>query len=348
MTTGGSMTSSTIEQARHIRTRNFGDTLCLHSVIYPIDYCTSGCTYCGLSTLLAQEGAHGVRGAMPPATFDWLIHELADAGYQVHELVFGTVAEDQDLLTKRIVRWVERARAAHPESYLIVNCDTLHQDGYHRLKDAGADAIWTFMEVMSPDIYAQKHRSGLKADQAQRLEAPQRIREAGMAVGNALLWGLVPDWKAEFDQFVSWSKEVGGFDFVATPVQQTITLPEGTSPPKGFDINPPLTVSLDLYLEICAHLRLAFPDAHLVANTRLDPGFVYGQVSEITDMCNGYVWTGARSHPTQQLVSIGHVKSDTTQMNFYNPGADPAAIQEICPPGVTIDLSFNGRRNTVG
>jgi biotin synthase-like enzyme len=341
------MTSSTIEQACHIRTKNFGDALRLHSVIYPIDFCTSGCTYCGLSTLLAREGAHGVRGAMRPAAFDWLIHELADVGYQVHELVFGTVAEDQKLLTKRVVRWVERARAAHPDSYLIVNCDTLHQDGYYRLKDAGADAIWTFMEVMSPDIYSQKHRSGLKADQQQRLEAPQRIRNAGMAVGNALLWGLAPDWKAEFDRFVAWSKEVGGFDFVATPVQQTITLPEGTSAPEGFDINPPLTISLDLYLEICAHLRLAFPDAHLVANTRLDPNFVYGQVSKITDMCNGYVWTGARSHPTQQLVSIGHVKSDTTQMNFYNPGADPATIQQVCPPGVTVDLSFDGRRKTV-
>lgn len=342
------MTSNTIEQARRIRTENFGDALCLHSVIYPIDYCTSGCTYCGLSTLLAQEGAHGVRGAMQPRTFDWLVHNLADAGYQVHELVFGTVAEDQDWLTKRVVRWVERARAAHPESYLIVNCDTLHQDGYRRLSDAGADAVWTFMEVMSPDLYAQKHRSGLKADQAQRLEAPQRIREAGLAVGNALLWGLASDWKAEFDQFVAWSKEVGGFDFVATPVQQTITLPEGTSAPEGFDIDPPLTVSVQLYLEICAHLRLAFPDAHLVANTRLDPGFVYGQVSEITDMCNGYVWTGARSHPTEQLVSTGHFKSDTTQMNFHNPGADPAAIQRLCPPGVTVDLSFDAHRNAVG
>ncbi|SCL30779.1 hypothetical protein [Micromonospora inyonensis] len=342
------MTSSNIEQARRIRTKNFGNALRLHSVIYPIDFCTSGCTYCGLSTLLAKEGAHGVRGAMRPATFDWLIRELADAGYQIHELVFGTVAEDQDLLTKRIVRWVERARAAHPESYLIVNCDTLHQDGYHRLKDAGADAIWTFMEVMSPDIYSQKHRSGLKADQAQRLQAPQRIRNAGLAVGNALLWGLVPDWKAELEQFVAWSKEVGGFDFVATPVQQTITLPQGTSAPEGFDIDPPLTISLDLYLEICAHLRLAFPDAHLVANTRLDPDFVYGKVSEITDMCNGYVWTGARSHPAEQLVSIGHIKSDTTQMNFHNPGADATAIQQICPPGVTVDLSFDGRRTAIG
>jgi biotin synthase-like enzyme len=334
------MTSSTIERARHIRTKNFGDALCLHSVIYPIDYCTSGCTYCGLSTLLAQEGAHGVRGAMPPATFDYLIHELADAGYRVHELVFGTVAVDQAQLTKRVVRWVQRARAAHPESYLIVNCDTLHQDGYHRLKDAGADAVWTFIEVMSPDLYARKHRHGLKADQAERREAPQRIRDAGMAVGNALLWGLAPDWRAEFDQFVAWSTEVGGFDFVATPVQRTITLPEGTSAPEGFDIDPPLSVSPDLYLDICARLRLAFPDSHLVANTRLDPGFVYGRVSEIADMCNGYVWTGARSHPSQQLVPVGHVKSDTTQMNFYNPGADPATIQRICPPGVTVDLNF--------
>jgi hypothetical protein len=60
------------------------------------------------------------------------------------------------------------------------------------------------------------------------------------------------------------------------------------------------------------------------------------------------VWTGARSHPTQELVSIGHVKSDTTQMNFHNPGADPAAIQQLCPPGVTVDLSFDARRSAVG
>lgn len=329
-----------LTEAREIRRTNFGGDFRLHSVIYPIDYCTSGCTYCGLSTLLAKEGAHGVRGQMRPHTFDWLMDQLMDNGYHVHELVFGTVAEDQRRLTERVARWVERARAKDPDGFLIVNCDTLRPQDYVTLKNAGADAIWTFMEVMSPEIYRSKHRSGLKSDQDQRLEAPGRIRDAGLMVGNALLWGLALDWEAELERFIAWSHEVGGFDFVATPVQQPLTLPDGSVAPDYFDVAPPLSVDLELYLTICARLRVAFPTAHLVANTRLDPTFVYGEVSAVNDMCNGYVWTGAKSHPERDLAADGHVKSDSTQMDFYNPGADPTAIQQLCPPDITVRLDL--------
>jgi hypothetical protein len=97
-----------LDQAEQIRSQNFGTELGLHSVIYPIDYCTSGCTYCGLSTLLAREGAHGVRGAMPPENFDWLMRHLQQLGYRVHELVFGTVAEDQARLADRVANRSDR------------------------------------------------------------------------------------------------------------------------------------------------------------------------------------------------------------------------------------------------
>jgi biotin synthase-like enzyme len=331
-------TDSLLLEAQAVRRANFGDTLRLHSVIYPLDFCTSGCTYCGLSTLL--KDVHDVRGGMRPETFKRLMTELVELGYHVHELVFGTVAEDQELLATRIARWVARAREIDPDAYLIVNCDTLQPAGYRRLKDAGADAIWTFMEVMTPEIYANKHRSGLKADQHQRLEAPLRMRDAGLAVGNALLWGLTKDWRAEFDQFVEFSRQVGGFDFVATPVQQTLTLLEGAEAPADFDIVPPLIVTEAQYREICANLRLAFPDSHLVANTRLAPEFVYGEISKITDTCNGYVWTGSLSHPKEELAKPGHVQSASSQMDFFNPGSRPDIIQKMCPSDISVQLSL--------
>lgn len=329
-----------LAEAQAVRRGTHGNRLTLHSVIYPLDYCTSGCTYCGLSALLARHGAHGVRGGMPPETFDAVVGQLKNIGYGVHELVFGTVADDQTRLADRVARWVERARRIDQDAYLIVNCDTLQPAGYRTLKDAGADAVWTFMEVMSPEIYQSKHQAGLKSDQAQRLAAPLRIREAGLAVGNALLWGLAPDWETEFQQFVEYAEQVGGFDFVATPVQQDITLPVGATAPAGFDAAPPLRVGLELYLDIVARLRLAFPSSRLVANTRLDPSFVYGRVSTVADMCNGYVWTGSRSHPKAALAAPGHVASDETQMNFFNPGAEPERIQALCPDGIEVRLEL--------
>lgn len=330
--------NSLLLDAQELRREKFQNTLRLHSVIYPLDFCTSGCTYCGLSTLL--KNAHDVRGGMPPETFNRLLTELVDLGYRTHELVFGTVAEDQDRLATRIARWVERTRAIDPTGYVIVNCDTLQPAGYRRLKDAGTDAIWTFMEVMTPEIYASKHRSGLKADREQRMEAPLRMRDAGLAVGNALLWGLARDWRAEFDQFVEWSRQVGGFNFVATPVQQTLTLLEGAQAPAGFDVSPPLIITANIYLEICVNLRLAFPDAYLVANTRLDPNFVYGEVSKVTDTCNGYVWCGAPSHPKDGLAKSGHVQTASNQMDFFNPGARPEDIQKMCPPEITLQMEL--------
>jgi 2-iminoacetate synthase len=329
-----------VASAEEVRRQNFGSALRLHSVIYPIDFCTSGCTYCGLSSLLARERAHGARGRMRAETFDFVMRSLVDLGYHVHELVFGTVVEDQSRLADLVAGWVELARQRDPEGYLIVNCDTLQPEGYQRLRDAGTDAVWTFMETMTPENYHAKHRFGLKSDMAQRLEAPHRIRGAGMAVGNALLWGLSTDWEGEFEKFVGWSHEVGGFDFVATPVQQRLTLPVNAQAPANFDIEPPMVVSQELYQRICGELRLAFPNSHLVANTRLDPTFVYGQISRITDMSNGYVWTGSVSHPRQRLADDGHVKSDSAQMDFYNPGADPDVIQQMCPDDIVVRLDL--------
>jgi biotin synthase-like enzyme len=333
-------TTVDIATAEDVRRANHGDRFRLHSVIYPIDYCTSGCTYCGLSTLLAKEKAHGVRGGMPPETFKFVLEQLVAAGYGIHELVFGTVALDQEKLAERIARWVDRARAVDPDGYIIVNCDTLQPAGYRRLRDCGVDAIWTFMEVMSPEIYRQKHTSGLKSDQEQRFEAPLRIRDAGMAVGNALLWGLAEDWQQELGLFTDWAAQVGGFDFVATPVQQSLTLPAGTKAPSYFDVDPPLRIGTDLYQEIVANLRMAFPTAHLVGNTRLDPKFVYGEVSRIADMCNGYVWTGARSHPRAELAAAGHVRSESTQMDFHNPGISPEGIRKLCPDSIDVSLNL--------
>jgi 2-iminoacetate synthase len=335
------LSSQIVRQAEEVRRRNFGDQLCLHSVIYPIDYCTSGCTYCGLSSLLAAKGAHGSRGAMRPKTFSWLMENLVGLGYHVHELVFGTVVEDQEKLADLVARWVEQARELDPAAYIIVNCDTLKPAGYRRLKSAGADAVWTFIETMSPENYRRRHRFGLKADRAQRMEAPGRMRDADLDVGNALLWGLSLDWQEEFDRFVEWSAAVGGFDFVATPVQQPLTLPKGTTAPVDFDVEPPMHVSEELYLEICAHLRLAFPNAHLVANTRLDPRFVYGKAARITDMSNGYVWTGSVSHPKEQLAEQGRVQSESTQMDFFNPGADLPTIQSMCAEDISVKAAFD-------
>jgi hypothetical protein len=277
---------------------------------------------------------------MPDATFAFVLNELTRFGYNIHELVFGTISEDQNKLVNRIAHWVERARELSASSYIIVNCDTLQPAGYRTLKAAGANAVWTFIEVMSPDIYRRKHLSGLKADQLQRLEAPGRIREAGLDVGNALLWGLAPDWRRELDQFVAWSEAVGGFDFVATPVQQALTLPGSKTAPDYFDVEPPLVVGTDLYLEICSNLRVAFPESHLVANTRLDPTYVYGTAARVTDMCNGYVWTGARSHDREMLEPARHVQSAETQMDFFNPGVDPSQIQQICPQDIEVQLTY--------
>ncbi|UWP86502.1 radical SAM protein [Dactylosporangium fulvum] len=328
-----------MQEAANIRRQFHGNSLELHSVIYPIDYCTSGCTYCGLSAII-PKGAHTVRGAMPPADFAWLMGELQRQGYGVHELVFGTVSEDQGRLASRVARWVERARALAPDAYLIVNCDTLREDGYRTLKSAGADAVWTFMEVMTPQLYSDKHRYGLKSDQPQRKEAPQRARAAGLAVGNALLWGLVTDWRAELEQFVVWAHEVGGFDFVATPVHRTVTVTPGSVVSPLMELTPPLNVDEPLYLEIIARLRIAFAEAHLVGNTRLDPGFVYGHASEIVDMCNGYVYAGSREHPSEGLAGAGHIATNGVQMDFFNPGAKLGDIQWLCPPTIRVGSSL--------
>lgn len=127
------------------------------------------------------KDAHDVRGGMPPEIFTRLMTELVELGHRVHELVFGTVAEDQALLATRIARWVKRTRAIDPTGYLIINCDTLQPVGYRRLKDACADAIWTFMEVMTPDASATRAVAPLMGSRSPRppyRRPPERVGAA--------------------------------------------------------------------------------------------------------------------------------------------------------------------------
>jgi hypothetical protein len=58
-------------------------------------------------------------------------------------------------------------------------------------------------------------------------------------------------------------------------------------------------------------------------------------------MSNGYVWTGSRSHPDKELAGAGRVRSDSTQMDFFNPGASPAEIQRMCPDDITVRLDLD-------
>lgn len=251
------------QRARNLTRRHFGRTVSLYVPLYLSNYCPGGCVYCGFARDREQPRMRLERAEMS-LEFD----ALKKKGFSDVLLLTGgrTPEADFDYVLDSVSLAVEKFHS------VSIECFAMTTDEYRALAKAGCTGVTLYQETYDPDVYAELH-SGAKQDYGSRLQAPERILEAGIRnVGMGILCGLsdpVSDCLSLFkhvDELRSrfWQ---GGF---------TISFPRVCGQLGGYQAGYP--VSDKFLARIIFAFRICFPDVPLVLSTREKPSFRDGMV----------------------------------------------------------------------
>lgn len=167
--------------------RRFGRTMQLFAPAYLSNECQNVCTYCGFSA-----GNKVPRRTLSPGEI------LAEAG-ALKKLGFDHVllltGESNRIAVPYFVQALDLLRP-HFAS-LSMEVQPLETAEYAELRRHGLNAVLVYQETYHRETYNQHHPKGRKADFGYRLDAPDRVGEAGVhKIGLGALFGL-EDWRAE-------------------------------------------------------------------------------------------------------------------------------------------------------
>jgi 2-iminoacetate synthase len=172
----------------HDRTRQrFGRTIQLFAPAYLSNECQNICTYCGFSA-----GNKVARRTLNPAEILREAGALKKLGFD-HLLIL--TGESNKVNVDYFASALDTLRPYF--SSLSMEVQPLENDEYVRLRQHGLNAVFVYQETYHRETYNIHHPKGKKSDFAWRLDAPDRIGEAGVhKIGLGALFGL-EDWRTE-------------------------------------------------------------------------------------------------------------------------------------------------------
>ena len=177
-----------IAKLSHDRTRQrFGRTMQLFAPAYLSNECQNICTYCGFSA-----GNKVARRTLNPAEILREAGALKKLGFD-HLLIL--TGESNKVDVDYFASALDTLRPYF--SSLSMEVQPLETDEYVRLRQHGLNAVFVYQETYHRETYNIHHPKGKKSDFAWRLDAPDRIGEAGVhKIGLGALFGL-EDWRTE-------------------------------------------------------------------------------------------------------------------------------------------------------
>ncbi|MHB1651812.1 MAG: 2-iminoacetate synthase ThiH [Desulfitobacteriaceae bacterium] len=176
------------QKAHRLTVQNFGKTISLFTPLYLANFCSNQCVYCSFNTKNAI-----IRRKLELAEVETEGKAIAATGLQ--HLLLLTGESRQHSGPEYIQACLERLRP-HFAS-LGIEVYPLEEDEYHRLYEAGLDALTLFQEAYDEEIYAAVHPAGPKRNYRNRLEAPERACRAGIpSINIGALLGL-GEWRQE-------------------------------------------------------------------------------------------------------------------------------------------------------
>ncbi len=178
----------TLAKLSHDRTRQrFGRTIQLFAPAYLSNECQNICTYCGFSA-----GNKVARRTLNPAEILREAGALKKLGFD-HLLIL--TGESNKVDVDYFASALDTLRPYF--SSLSMEVQPLETDEYVRLRQHGLNAVFVYQETYHRETYNIHHPKGKKSDFAWRLDAPDRIGEAGVhKIGLGALFGL-EDWRTE-------------------------------------------------------------------------------------------------------------------------------------------------------
>jgi len=188
-----------IETANKVKEQEFGRKIYFYVPIYFDSYCVNDCLYCEYR----RSNPKCQRKKLSFEEFQKEIDYLDKQGYTRIELVSST---DLSFPIEDLVKLVGYVKSLGKD-WCLMNNRPLMLEEYRRLRRAGLDWSWLWMESYLEKYYVKYHPSGTeKADFRARLESYERMGEAGLNIGIAFLMGLSPDWQTEIFTTIAHAK----------------------------------------------------------------------------------------------------------------------------------------------
>jgi len=250
--------------AQKLKETVYGKRVVLFAPLYIGNKCENNCSYCGFRV----SNTDAQRKTLSKEEIRDEVVALEENGHKRLILVFG---DHPDYSADYIAETVENCYAVKKGKGEIrrvnINAAPLDSDGYKKVKDAGIGTFQIFQETYHPDVYANYHISGKKADFDYRLTSLDRAFEAGIDdLGIGALFGLY-DWRFEVLGLI---RHVNHFEACYNVGPHTISFPRIKNALNAA-IDKKYKLSDKEFIKLIAILRLAVPYTGMILTAREYP-----------------------------------------------------------------------------
>ncbi len=168
--------------ANRLTINEFGKTMLIYTPLYLSNYCKNSCLYCGFST---DNIIH--RSKMSEIQIAEECQKIRSMG--IRHILLLTGGDRVNSSFEYIKRSVKIATGYFDS--ISIEMYSMSIKEYKSLKDLGVNNITIYQETYNEKIYKDVHKSGEKSFYRFRLDAPERIAEAGISSINlGVLLGL--------------------------------------------------------------------------------------------------------------------------------------------------------------
>ncbi|MCW4628380.1 MULTISPECIES: 2-iminoacetate synthase ThiH [Marinomonas] len=176
-----------VTKSEQLTLQRFGNTLSLFAPLYLSNTCANECTYCGFSMSNAIK-----RLTLNESQINKEVAAIKSKGFDHILLVTGETNKVSMPYFERMIPLIK------PHfSQLSMEVQPLDMEEYKRLQGIGLDGVLVYQETYRRTTYLEHHLRGNKSNFNYRLDAPDRIGQAGIhKIGLGVLLGL-EDWRTD-------------------------------------------------------------------------------------------------------------------------------------------------------
>ncbi|AAK80863.1 2-iminoacetate synthase [Clostridium acetobutylicum] len=176
------------QKARELSLKNFGKTVVLYTPIYIANYCVNGCAYCGYNVKNKIK-----RKQLTMEEIEEEARAIYSSGMRNIILLTGeSKVQTPVSYIKDAIKLLKKYFSS-----ICIEIYPLEVNEYRELVEAGADSLTIYQETYNEEKYSKVHLSGPKRNFKFRLDAPERVCEAGIhSIGTGALLGLYK-WRSE-------------------------------------------------------------------------------------------------------------------------------------------------------
>lgn len=176
-----------IKKSEQVTLQRFGNTMSLFAPLYLSNACANECTYCGFSMSNAIK-----RLTLKEVQIEREVEAIKRKGFDHILLVTGETLKVSMAYFQKVLPLIK------PHfSQLSMEVQPLNMTDYNRLGTIGLDGVLVYQETYRRKTYLEHHLKGNKANFNYRLDAPDRVGQAGIhKIGLGVLLGL-EDWRTD-------------------------------------------------------------------------------------------------------------------------------------------------------